>query len=827
MFADLLFAWRRLAKNPWFLLAVVGILTLGIGANTAVFSVADAVLLRPPPYQAADRLVTIEQTTPQWEMSVISADDYLFWAGRGDLFEKTVPYRRDIVTLTNVGDPDQVFTVRTSAQMFSLLGVRAQLGRTLLDSDDSPQGENSAVISDRLWRRKFDGDPKAIGRTIEVSGEAFTIVGVMPPEFEFPQPQEEMWVPLRLHPGSEGALEVVARLRPGVTVAQAESAMQAAARELERRDPRDKQGLRITVSRWKDRFGAKNAQSSALILAAVGMVLLIACANVSSLLLSRAVQRQRELAVRAALGAGFWRMTRGLLAESLILAVLGSLTGLALARVLLRLFLRQLNALPFALPHLQSVGLNHRALDFDVLVCVFLACLCTLPAIAFASRTDVHGILRGGAGDTGRRSSRLFSLLIASEAAFAFLLLVGSGLLVRSLIRLENANTGFHADHVLTMRVPLGTQIRPNAGGKYDTRQREIEFYHQVLDRLSIVPGVRAAAVVNNLPLSEANTTTVYRGPDGKALGVMTRTVSEQYFAVMGIRLLQGHLFSDREQDGIVINRYLANLFFPDRNPLGQNLPGDRAKPKPVVVGVVANSWRRSYYEPAAGEIYIYYRKYMFGTFLTTFVVRTSGNPLALADTLRREVWAVDSSEPVLKVETMDDIIADSIWRPRFSAWIFTALGGLALLLTGGRNLRSGGIHHGAADQGPGNSCRPGRHAARCDCRGPARRVDSSCFRPDRGTGGNAAAQPSSCEPVVRDPAERCIHISQRDGAAARGWSIRQRAARPARRIRRSAACVARGVIAARPAPRAAVSRAAPQKSHRGSCPCLPNRKQL
>jgi putative ABC transport system permease protein len=682
MLADLGFAWRRLAKNPWFLLAVVGILTLGIGANTAVFSVADAALLRPPPYRAAERLVNIKQTTPQWEMSVIAADDYLFWANRSDLFQKIVPYRPDIVTLTNVGDPDQVFIVRTSAQMFSLLGVRPRLGRTLLDSDDSPQGENSAVISDRLWRRKFNADPKAIGRTIEMSGEAFTIVGVMPPEFEFPQPQEEMWVPLRLHPGAAGPLEVVARLRAGVTAAQAESAMQPVARELERRAPRDKRGLRISVSPWKDRFGARFAQSSALMLAAVGMVLLIACANVSSLLLSRAVERQRDLAVRAALGAGFWRIARELLAESLILAVLGSLTGFFLARILLRLFLRELTALPFALPHLQSVGLNHRALLFHAVVCVFLACICTLAPIAFASRTDVHGVLRGGMGGNGRRSSRLFSVLIASEAAFAFLLLAGSGLMVRSLIRLENADTGFHADHVLTMRVPIGTQMQSNPAGKYDTRARQIEFYHQILDRLSIVPGVRAAAVVNNLPLSEANTTTVYRGLDGKPLGVMTRTVSEQYFAVMGIRLLQGHLFSDREPDGIVINRYLANLFFPDRNALGENLPGDRSGSKTVVVGVVANSWRRSYDEPAAGEIYIYYRKYMFGTFLSTFVVRTSGNPLALADTLRREVWAVDASEPVMKVETMDDIIADTIWQPRFSAWIFAALGGLALLLT-------------------------------------------------------------------------------------------------------------------------------------------------
>jgi putative ABC transport system permease protein len=681
MAVDIVHALRRLTKNPWFLVAVITILALGIGANTAVFSIADAVLLRPPPYQAAARLVTIEQTTPKWVMSVISADDYLVWADRPDLFEKTIPYRRDIVTLTNAGDPDQVFAVRTSAQMFSLLGVRASLGRTLLDSEDSPNGANSAVISDRLWRRKFDADPGVIGRVIEVSGEAFSIVGVMPPEFEFPLSQEEMWVPLRLHAGSTGPLEVVARLRQGVTASQAQGAMQVVARELERRDPPEKAGLRIVVSPWKEAVNENYQHSSILILAAVGMVLLIACANVSSLLLGRAVQRQREIAIRASLGAGFWRVARQLLAESLILAVTGSIAGLLVARVLLQQLLRQLTALPFALPHLQRVGLNGRALVFNGAVCILLACVCTLAPVVFASRTDVQSVLRGGAGDTGKRSARLFSVLIAAEAAFAFLLLAGSGLLIRSLIRLQRADTGFHADHVLTMRVPIGTQMQSNPAGKYDTRPRQIEFYRQVLDRLAIVPGVRAVAVVNNLPLSEANTTTVYRGPDGGALAVMTRTVSEQYFAVMGIRLLQGHIFSEHEQDGVVINEYLARLFFPDRNPIGQALPSDRPT-KAVVVGVVANAWQRRYDQPAAGEIFIYYRKYMFGTFLSTIVARTSGDPLALAGILRKQVWAVDPNEPVLKVQTMDDVIAGSIWRPRFSAWIFAALGGLALLLT-------------------------------------------------------------------------------------------------------------------------------------------------
>jgi putative ABC transport system permease protein len=681
MTRDLLHALRWLLKHPWFLAAVVSVLALGIGANTAVFSIADAVILRPPPYRASARLVRIEENTPKWVMSVISADDFRFWQDRPDLFDKAVPYRRDIATLTYVGVPDQVFAVRTSAQLFSLLGVRPSLGRTLADADDRPNSANSAVISDRLWRRTFDADPHVIGRTITYSDEAFTIVGVMPPEFEFPLSQEEMWIPLRLNAGSTGAVEVVARLKPDVTAAQAQSAMQSVAREIERRDPQEKAGLRISVAPWREELNRNYQLSAVLILVAVGLVLLIACANVSSLLLSRAVQRERELAIRAALGAGFWRVVRQLLAESLLLAIMGSIAGLAIGRVLLRFMLRQLTALPIVLPHLQRVALNGRVLAFNAAVCLVLACVCSLAPLVFASRTDVQTVLRGGQADTGRRSTRLFSFLIASEAAFAFLLLVGSGLLIRSLIRLQSADTGFHADHVLTMRVPIGTQIQSNPAGKYDTRARQIEFYRQVLDRLAIVPGVRAVAVVNNLPLSEANTTTVYRAPDGGALGVMTRTVSEQYFVVMGIRLLQGHIFSEHEQDGVVINEYLAHLFFPDRNPIGQALPSDRPA-KDVGIGVVANTWHRRYDQHSAGEIYIYYRKFMFGTFLSTIVARTSGDALALAAILRKQIWTIEPSEPVLKVQTMDDVIAGYLWRPRFSAWIFGALGGLALLLT-------------------------------------------------------------------------------------------------------------------------------------------------
>ncbi len=261
---------------------------------------------------------------------------------------------------------------------------------------------------------------------------------------------------------------------------------------------------------------------------------------------------------------------------------------------------------------------------------------------------------------------------------------MGSGLLIRSLIRLQEADTGFRTEHVLTLRVPIGTRTQPRPTGKYDSKERQIEFYRQVLERLERVPGVSAVAVVNNLPLSGSTTTTIYKSPDGTVTGVMTRTISPQYFAVMGIRLTKGRAFSDADQAGsprvAIINEYWARQLFPDRDPVGQFLPGEA--PKVQVVGVMKNSWQTGYDQPAKAEVYFPYRQFIFGTFLATIIARTSGDPLALADALRKEIWAVDPNEPVLKIETMDQVIADSIWQPRFSAWIFSALGVLALLLT-------------------------------------------------------------------------------------------------------------------------------------------------
>jgi putative ABC transport system permease protein len=535
-------------------------------------------------------------------------------------------------------------------------------------------------------RRMFQADPAVVGRTFTVLDEVYTIVGVMPLEFEFPNSAAEMWIPLRLTPASTTWLDVVARTKQGVSISQAQGAMEIVARQLEREDPQKKAGLRIAVSPWRDVLARQYELTLVFILVAVGLVLLIACADVGSLLLSRAVQRQREIAIRASLGAGFWRVLRQLLAESLVLAMLGSAAGIAIAYYGLQFLTRQISALPIVLPHIQRVAVNERVLLFNTVLCLLLACIFSIAPVLLASKTDLQAVLRGGHSGAGPKgSTRLFSILIASEAAFAFLLLVGSGLMIHSLIRLQQADHGFHADHVLTMRVPIGSRTQTRPSGKYDTKARQMAYYRELVERLQRIPGIKAIAMVNNLPLSDINTSIVFKGPDG-ATQMASRTISPQYFSVMGIPLIAGRTFSESDQAGskpvAILNEYLAHQMFPDRGAVGQTLPAEGSGPPATVVGVVRNAPQMSYEQPAKGEIYLPYQQVMFGVFMSTIVVRTSGEPLSLAATLRKEVWAVDPNQPIVKVATMDDVIADSIWRPRFSAWIFSVLGGLALLLT-------------------------------------------------------------------------------------------------------------------------------------------------
>jgi predicted permease len=681
---DLRWAMRCLRRNPLFATAVVLILGLGIGASTAAFSIVDAVILRPLPYRSAAQLVRVEETSSKRSLYGMPAEDYLRWSDRTDLFQTSVPFVKDMVTLTGVATPDQVFALRSPGRLFSLLGTPAALGRTLLESDDNSSAV--AVIGHRLWERVFHRDPRVVGRQVTLSDQIYTIVGVMPPAFEFPGSDVELWVPLRLT-AAQTSVQVVAEMRPRQPLAAVQSAMQIVAHQIESEKPIEKAGLQIVVSPWRDEVTRKYELSLVFIVAAVGLVLLIACADAGSLLLCRALQRQKEIAIRASLGAGLWRVMRQLLAESLLLAVLGTATGIAVANWMLRVLVRQLAALPIALPHLQGVALNQRVFLFNTALCLALACVLSMLPVFLAARADLQTVLRTGqAAGPARGSKRIFSLLIAGEAAFAFLLLAGSGLMMHSLIRLEESDHGFRPDHVLTMRVPIGTATQPRPTGRYDNKPRQMAHYQELVARLHQIPGVRYAAIVNNPPLSSVNTSTEFVTADGVRTQLPTRTISEEYFAAMGTPLLAGRAFTAQDQSADapavgIINQHLAREMFPGRDPLDQMFPVPNGKPMRIV-GVVKDAAQMSYERPAENELYIPYRQYIFGVFMSTIVVRTAGDPLALTSALQKAIWAADPDQPIVKVETLNDVIADSIWRPRFSAWVFTVLGGLALLLT-------------------------------------------------------------------------------------------------------------------------------------------------
>jgi putative ABC transport system permease protein len=679
---------QTLRRKPMFAAGVIAILALGIGASTAVFSVVDAVLLRPLPYTSADRLVKIGENTAKREMNAMFSPDFLRLRARADLFDSAVAYVRDDVTVTGIDEPSQAIVSRASAGLFTMLGARARLGRALVEVDDDRGAPNVAVLSDRFWRRAFRGDPSVVGRVILLSDEPYTVAGVMPPDFEFAYSNMDLWVPIRLGPGSaSGWPEVVARMRAGISISQVRNAMEVAAHQFEREDPKEKAGLQITVSLWQEMPTREYELTLVFILGAVGLVLMIACVNVASLLLSRAVQRQKEMAIRASLGAGLWQMMRQLLAESFGLALAGSAVGIVIAHYALEFLVQQLARLPIPLPHLQRIALDERVVLFDMILCLALACIISVAPILMASKTDLQAVLRSGYGSGGSRTSgRLFSVLIASESAFAFLLLVGSSLMIRSLVRLEEADHGFHPDHVLTMRVPVGSLRQMRHSGKYDTKPQQMAYYHELVEKLHQVPGVKALAVVNNLPLSNVNTSVDQNMPNGRDVLVAGRTISPEYFSVMGTRLIAGRFFSEadqKESPGVaIINERLARELFPGRTAVGERLPGKGSGDGAMVVGVVQNTPQMSYEEPPNGEIYLPYTQFIFGAFMSSIVVRTSGDPLAVAGALKKAIWTVDATQPIVKVETLNDVIADAIWRPRFSAWIFSVLGGLALLLT-------------------------------------------------------------------------------------------------------------------------------------------------
>jgi predicted permease len=690
---DLRYGLRALRKRPGFTAVAVITLALGIGANTAIFSVVNTILLRPLPYKDPDRLVMVweDDTRHGYPRDTPAAANYLDWRDQNRVFEGMAAVADQSYNLTGVGDPERLEGMRVSANLFGLLGVEPVLGRGFLPEEDAPGAGRVVVLSHGLWQRRFGADPKVVGRALDLNGQSYTVVGVMPPGFQFPTPDAEMWVPIAFtqqQAANRGGhyLQVVARLKPGVSVEQAQAEMSTIAARLQQQYPEHNADLGAVVVPLHEQVVGDIKPALLVLLGAVGFVLLVACANVANLLLARAAARQKEIALRVALGASRARLVRQFLTESVLLAALGGVVGLLLALWgvnLLKAFV------PDGISQVKAIAVDAKVLGFTLLVSLFTGLVFGLAPATQASKFNLTETLKEGGRDTasGGRGKRIRSALVVAEVAVSLVLLVGAGLLINSFLRLRSVEPGFRVGNLLTMNVVLPPQ-------KYPDHARRAAFYDELLRRVEAVPGVTAAAVTNWIPLvrqGDSTSITVEGRPapePGKELIAVTRVVSPDYFKTMGIQLSRGRAFDARQDradspGAVIVSETAARRYWPGEDALGKRLSvGDPENPDDwlTVVGVVNDVRQFQLDAEPRPQMYLTYAQADF-FFPRNLVVSTSVEPLSLAREVRNTVWGIDRDQPVSNVRTMEDVLSDSIARQRFSMLLLGIFAAVALLL--------------------------------------------------------------------------------------------------------------------------------------------------
>ncbi|HWP42364.1 MAG TPA: ABC transporter permease, partial [Blastocatellia bacterium] len=689
---DLVYALRNLRKSPGYAAVTVLTLALGIGANTAIFSVVNTLLLSPLRFKDPDRLVMVwEKNIPRnRERNVVSPANFLDWNSQNQVFEQMAALSDIQVNLTNAGEPEELEAQIVTASFFPLLGVQPVHGRAFLDSEDVPNAERVTIISNRLWQGRFGADPQLLGKTITLNGRNYTVVGIMPPGFYFLNNETDVWVPMALNTGIDYRevtgryLRAVARLKPGVTLSQAQAEMTLIASRLEQSYREFNAGWSANVFPLQQEVVGDIRPALLVLLGAVGFVLLIACANVANLLLARAATRQKEFALRAALGASRGRLVRQLLNESLLLGVLGGAAGLALAYWAIELLMK-FN--PGNIPRLDEVSLDGRVLAFTLGVSVLTGLIFgAVPALQ-ASRPDLNESLkeggRGTAGGAGHR--RLRSIFVVSEVALALVLLVGAGLMIKSFIRLQQVDLGYNPENVLTARVLL-------PGSKYGDNPKRAAFFKQATERIANIPGVQAAGAISWLPLVGLGSATTFwvdgrpEPPPGEKPATDVRVITPGYFAAMGIPLIKGRIFDERDTAEsprvLIINETMAREFFPGEDPIGKRLiiSWDRPELPDEIIGVVGDAKLVSVSGEARPAIYWPHARQASYS-LMTFVVRTAGDPLAMAGSLVREIRAIDPEQAVASIQTMEDVVSASIARPRFNMLLLGLFASVAMVL--------------------------------------------------------------------------------------------------------------------------------------------------
>ncbi|HEX8119431.1 MAG TPA: ABC transporter permease, partial [Pyrinomonadaceae bacterium] len=694
---DVRFGARTLGRNPGFTLAAVLTLALGVGANTAIFSVVNELLLQPLPYRDAERLVLLWERSPGgMSQNPTSRANFRGWREQGTVFEGMAAFSDRSFALTGDGEPEEVSVQLATPELFRVLGVEPILGRTLSEEDARPDSPPTVVLSYGLWKRRYGADPAILGKRLTLNGVPVTVAGVLPQTFKWhirtnanTGRPPEIWTLLAMPtegPATRGrSIFVVARLKPGVSLPQAEAEMKAIHARLEQDAPQFNKGYGTEVIPLRDQLVGNVRPALLVLLGAVGFVLLIACANVANLMLSKAAAREKEIALRTALGASRMRVVRQLLTESLLLSLLGSLLGLLVAWW----GIKALAAIsPRDVANLQGVGLNLTVLGWTLAVSLLTAAVFGLAPALEAARVDLNDALKEGskgAGGQGGRGGRLRGALVVAEVALALVLLISAGLLLKSFDRLRHVDAGFDTGNVLTMA------LRPPSG-KYRENRQLVTFFRQAAERIRAVPGVRAAGVVNFLPLHGgigARTDYTVEGrpapPPGHAPSTLVRVADGGYFGAMGIPILRGRNFTEAEEAEarhvVLISESLARQHFPGEDPIGKRItvPMSEKPAATEIVGIVGDVRYESLTDEAQPAVYLPPAELPYP--FMTFVVRTAGDPASMAPAVRRELGAIDPDQPVSDVQTLSQVMADTVGRARFNTLLLGLFAGLATLL--------------------------------------------------------------------------------------------------------------------------------------------------
>jgi len=693
---DLRFALRQLRKSPGFAFVAVFTLALGIGANTAIFSVVNAVLFRPLPYQNAGQLVMLWEQNPHrgWFENIISGENFLDWQKQNQVFAGMAAFESNSFNINGNQHPEEIAGERVSANLFSVLGVQPIRGRLFLP-EENRQDKTAVVLSYGLWQQRYGGVADVIGKQILLNGESYPVVGILPPTFSddyssFLDPHSQLWLS-GIEPFERGResheYHAIARLKPGVSLAQAQANMNSIAAQIEQQYS-ESRGWGVAVISLHDQVVKYARPTLIVLLVAVGLVLLIACANVANLLLVRATGRQKETAIRTALGASGIRLARQFLVESVLLSITGAIAGLAFAPLASRILVL---LTPPDAPHVEGVRINGLVMMFSAGLALGTGLVFGLVPMFSSARVKLNESLKDTtqAASGGARERRLRDLLVVGEFGLSLALLAGAGLMIKALTHLHHVDLGFNPDHLLTVKVPL-------EGPQYQQTEKQAGFFHDLVARIGALPGVESASLSRGVPVRNWDGQNFITAENahpaaGEVPDANYVVVGPHYFKTMQIPIIRGRIFSDFDtqssEPAAIISQSLGTKYWPGQDPIGKRLKisgdaDDNTQPWRTVVGVAGNVRSDGQYWPFRPEIYVPYTQFPWILYPRNIVVRATVEPLAIVPEIRRQVAALDKDVPVSDVATMEEITAGPVQQGKAVMWLLGSLATVALVLS-------------------------------------------------------------------------------------------------------------------------------------------------